>query len=101
MELIQSKGERAFGHILVFDLRNFDLNSSVITLHTFGELVNVSLPTAKNVGEFHSFDDCVNFKVLETPPFAKFTSGFRKDNHLIREILLYYKSGKPFFSEFI
>ncbi len=33
---MQSKGEKTFGHILYSALRNFDFNSSDITLPIFG-----------------------------------------------------------------
>ncbi len=64
VELMQSKGEKTFGQILSSALRTFDLNSSDITLPTFGKPLNVSLTTAKSVRKFLTSDDCINLKSL-------------------------------------
>ncbi len=71
VELSQSKGEKTFGHILSSALRNFDLNSSDITLTSYGKSVKVSLTTAKSVREFHTSDDCINPKSLGGPSDRK------------------------------
>ncbi len=70
-ELIQSQGEKTFGHILSSALRNFDLASPDITLLTVGIPVNVSLTAAKNVRKHHALDNCVSPKSLGGPSDKK------------------------------
>ncbi len=71
VELMQRKGDKSFGYILSFVLRDFDLNFSDIMLPTFAKLVNVSLTSAKSGREFHTPDACVNFKSRGVPSDRK------------------------------
>ncbi len=94
VEQMQSKGAKTFGHILSPALRKFDLSSS-----TFGNPVNICLPTVKSVYKFYTSDDCVNPKSLGNPSDIKLItflqrSEFWKDSHWILNISLSYDSNE-------
>ncbi len=72
MELLQSKGEKTVGHIISPALHSVDLNSSGITLPTFGKPLGVFL-IATNP---EYIDDFINSKRLCDPFDRKLVIAF-------------------------